>query len=208
MTDRVTTLAERFVQLPVISSALERLRAELPPTLLCHSYAHTLDVYEEALTFGVSDGLLDRELELLAVGAAFHDTGFIVRSYANEPFAATYAKEALASSGHYQPEEIELVAQMVLDTAIQTTQTGRIQIPTTSLSRYLLDADLSNFGRQDFFEKGELQRQESQCDKATFLVDTLNLLKNQSWLTPAAERLRGAQKALNVAALEKLVNAT
>jgi predicted metal-dependent HD superfamily phosphohydrolase len=191
---------------PIVQAALAILARELPPHLKYHTLAHTEDVLREAMVFGVVDHLPDRQLELLAVAAACHDAGFITSSGVNEPLGAAFAREQMARHGGYSPDEIELVERMILDTALVDTPEGPRQVPSTELSRYLLDADLSNFGRDDFFERGELQRQELGQERELFRKNTLALIKAHSWLTPAAKALRESTKARNVAVLESLVH--
>ena len=152
---------ETLRQLPVISAILDLLKQNLPGHLVYHAFAHTEDVLNEAIRFAITDELPAREIELLAIAAAFHDAGFIKSPVANEPIAARMVREALErhTTAHptcgYSADEISLVEQMILDTSLRETQTGLRQVPTCDLSRYLLDADLSNLGREDFFDKGQ-----------------------------------------------------
>jgi predicted metal-dependent HD superfamily phosphohydrolase len=190
---------------PIVQAALAMLSRELPTHLTYHTLVHTEDVLREAILFGVMDHLPSRQLELLAVAAACHDVGFIKSSGANEPIGAAFAREQMTSNGAYSPDEIVLVERMILDTALVETPEGPRQVPSTELSRYLLDADLSNFGRDDFFERGELQRQELGQELGLFRKNTLALIKAHRWLTPAGHALRQATKERNVATLESLV---
>jgi predicted metal-dependent HD superfamily phosphohydrolase len=190
---------------PVVQAALAILARELPTHLKYHTLAHTEDVLREAILFGVMDHLPSRQLELLAVAAACHDLGFITSSAANEPIGAAFAQEQMTHFGGYSPDEILLVERMILDTALVETPEGPRQIASTELSRYLLDADLSNFGRDDFFERGELQRQELGQERELFRKNTLALIKAHRWLTPAGQALRQATKERNIATLESFV---
>jgi predicted metal-dependent HD superfamily phosphohydrolase len=190
---------------PVVQAAVAILTRELPAHLKYHTLAHTEDVLREAILFGVMDHLPPRQLELLAVAAACHDLGFITSSGANELIGATFAREQMTHFGGYSPDEILLVERMILDTALVETPEGPRQIASTELSRYLLDADLSNFGRDDFFERGELQRQELGQERELFRKNTLVLIKAHRWLTPAGQALRQATKERNIATLESFV---
>ncbi|MFM1848362.1 MAG: hypothetical protein RL417_1836, partial [Pseudomonadota bacterium] len=102
-------------------------------------------------------------------------------------------------------EQIAAVERMVLDTRLVSTGGGRRQIATTGLSRYLLDADLSNFGRADFFEKSELQRLELGIDRERFLRRTFALISTHSWQTDAARRLRQPTKEENIRKLSSIL---
>src|SRR5690606_14143605 len=134
--------------------------------------------------------------QLLVIAAAYHDTGFLVRPMDNETVGARFAREQLEEDGRFSEEEIKLVETMILDTRLVATELGPKQIPTVPLSKYLLDADLSNLGREDFFERSELLRQELGVDQDLFLVQCKRLIESHEWLTPAAKRLReeGQQK--------------
>lgn len=191
---------------PIVQSSLAVLARELPHHLTYHTLAHTEDVLREAILFGVMDHLPAPQLELLALAAACHDVGFITSSGANEPIGAAFAREQMVRDGSYSPDEILLVERMILDTALVDTPEGPRQLPSTELSRYLLDADLSNLGRDDFFERGELQRQELGQELELFRKNTLALVKAHRWLTPAAQALRQATKDRNIATLESMVH--
>ena len=62
-------------------------------------------------------------------------------------------------------------------------------------------ADISNIGREDFFEKSELLRKEEGAGEEIFLQKTFELLNSHQWLTPAARRLRHDKKQENIRAL-------
>ncbi len=180
-----------------------RLKQGLPSDLLYHAYEHTEDVLTEAILFGMTDQLAERELELLAVAAVYHDLGFIKSPIRNEPIGADEAAAAMQAAGTYSEAEISTVRQMILDTMLVDTPSGLRQIPHTDLSRYLLDADLSNLGRDDFFDKGELQRRELGYDQEIFRQSSFSLLHAHRWLTNAARSLRQQKKEENIRVLKQ-----
>lgn len=194
-----------FVEHPVVAEALERLKEGLSPTLTYHSYEHTLDVLSEVIILASEDDLPARDIELLAIAAAWHDVGFLYKREANESLAADALSEYLAGDRNYSPDERDLLRCMILDTAMVKKGDVPIQVSTTRLSPYLLDADLANFGRPDFFEKGELQRLETNRDRAAFQLDTLRLITRHSWLSPAAQRKWSSSKQENLEKLKILV---
>lgn len=193
-------------KLPIVKDALERLKAGLPSDLLYHAYEHTEDVLAEAILFAMTDKLPEREVELLAIAAAYHDLGFIKSPIRNEPIGAKEATEAMRADGTYTESEVATVAQMILDTMLVETPAGPRQIPSTDLSRYLLDADLSNLGRDDFFDKGELQRRELGYDQEIFRKNSFSLLNTHRWLTNAARSLRQKKKEENVKLLKQMLS--
>ena len=61
-----------------ITHALNRLRDELPPTLLYHDARHTAeDVLPAAERLTALSGVTGEELQLLRVATAYHDVGYI-----------------------------------------------------------------------------------------------------------------------------------
>lgn len=203
--DQITLEVARLTSLPLISKIFNRLSAELPKNLTYHTPAHAREVVVEAISFGVTDGISARDLELLAIGAAFHDAGFLVREENNEILGAEMAEKAMREEGGYSEEEIRLVREMIMDTSMTGGAFPGAQRATNFLSRYLLDADLSNFGREDFFEKLSLVEQELGKSHREHLEQTFALFTRHSWCTPAAESLRSAQKERNKKKLEKLL---
>ncbi len=196
---------EGLKRISIVQSTLELLRAQLPKQLFYHGPSHTEDVLQEAVRFALIDKLPDRQIELLAIAAVCHDEGFVQSPVMNEPIGAARARERMTKAGGYSEEEIALVERMILDTALVDTGNGPRQIPSTDLSRYLLDADLSNFGRDDFFDKGELQRKELGVDQEIFRKNSFALLNNHRWLTKAAMTLRQKKKEHNIALLKSMV---
>lgn len=201
----IVRVREEMAKHPIIAKTLAVLAEELPKELTYHALSHTEDVIAETIRFGVTDQLLPRQLELLAIAAACHDLGFVKSPVMNEPIGAAYAREQMERHGGYTAEEIGLVERMILDTALVDTGRGPRQIPSTDLSRYLLDADLSNFGRDDFFDKGELQRKELGQDQDIFRKNSYSLLNSHRWLTNAARSFRQKKKEQNLSMLKSMV---
>jgi predicted metal-dependent HD superfamily phosphohydrolase len=193
-------------RIPAISETLAILQRELPSTLRYHSFAHTLEVLRDVIEFALIDKLPERDIELLAIAAVAHDAGFIHSRTDNESIGARYAREMMVKAGGYSTEETQLVERMILDTALVRIDGVLKQAPNTELSKYLLDADLGNFGRDDFFDKSDLQREELGEDAAPFRVKTLSLLSAHTWLTNAARTTRQRKKDENAAKLQAFVD--
>lgn len=203
--DQLKHTLDEMRALPVVKTTLAVLKEQLPKELHYHGAPHTDDVLAEAMRFALLDKVSPRELELLAIAAACHDVGFVKSPVMNEPVGAAYARGEMTRVGGYSEEEISLVERMILDTALVETGAGPKQIPSTNLSRYLLDADLSNFGRDDFFDKGELQRKELGVDQDIFRRSSLSLLNAHRWLTNPARSLRQKKKEQNLGLLKSMV---
>jgi len=195
-----------LLKLDVVVQALHRLRTGLPPGLFYHTPEHTADVIAEVARFSSADSLGARERELLVVGAAYHDLGFIERIRGNESIGAQLAGAAMRAVGRYSPEEIAAVETMIRDTEVKFLDRGPRQVPTTELSKYLCDADVSNLGRADFLEKAELVRREVNVPRdESFFTNLRKFVAGHEWYTPAAKAARTKGKADNIAALDRIL---
>lgn len=188
---------------PIVKEATFLLANKLPENLHYHNLNHTLDVVEHAVNFAERSGLSARDVRLIGIAAAWHDTGFIERRQNNEPIAADLAKAAMEKSGGFSKDEIADVVAAILDTQITyEIQSGTlVQRAMGRLSPWLLDADLANFGRKDFFEKTLKVYHEIHDVKVSspdelnnekgipYLANTVRMLARHTWQTESARDL-------------------
>ena len=186
---------------PLVTETVDTLVSNLDPTLYYHSPAHTKDVLRQTLELAEADALDNRDVLLLAIAAAFHDAGFLKQRPKNEPIGAKMAVEAMAKSGRFSQGECDLVEQMILDT--QLVMEGPAQIANCRLSPWLLDADLANLGRDDFWDQTTLLARELNIDLQNMLPMTQALMQRHDWQSPAGQRLFGEKKVANFVALER-----
>ncbi|MBN8550017.1 MAG: hypothetical protein J0M12_11935 [Deltaproteobacteria bacterium] len=188
----------------IIKDAFALLREKLPKTLAYHTVEHSEDVLNEVILLGVEDKLDERSLELLAVAAVYHDSGFIRSPKNNEAFGARFAEVAMEKAGGFSDVERRRVMTMILETQLQTTPEGTKQIPNIPMSCYLCDADAAAIGRDDFFPKAELLRSELGLQsQKEFYSGALQILQSHEWFTPAAVKLRGAKREANLQELKR-----
>ena len=198
---------EESLRLPIVALIIQELKSKLSPNLYYHSSEHTLDVFSEAIRYALMDNLSDREIELLAIAAAYHDAGFLNEADENEGLGAEMAAKAMRLDNSYSEKEITLVQSMILDTKVQKISGRLKQIPTSELSKYLLDADMSNFGRNDFFTKGELVFKElGLTSSKNFLAMSLPLIEAHEWYTQPARSLRQKIKEENLNMLRQKIS--
>lgn len=195
-------LFNEYMKKPEVSEALAILD-QLPENLSYHNKAHTLDVIKETILFALVDGVEKEILDQLVIAAAWHDVGYIEQYEHNEPVAVRLFENSSAYTS--LPDDIrqEIVAN-ILDTQLVIKDGEPFLIQSRSKLGYLLDADVSNFGREDFWEKRLLIAQELGIDlndleiKKMFYSFALRLLKNQEWKTAPARMLRQTQKERNL----------
>ncbi len=183
-----------------VQQAIVLLEQKLPKEICYHNAAHTLDVMREAALFGLEDRIDAREMTLLLVAAAWHDVGFIESRRGHEESSA----RLFQGYCHFPDMTARtLILQAISDTQLvqSSRRLGSEQIARTFLSRYLLDADLGNLGREDFFQCLSLLEREHGAEPRDFRIAALGLITRHRWHTPAARALRSAQEAKNALAL-------
>ncbi len=196
-------MLDKLYAIPIVTDAIKLLENKLPTELYYHSVEHTQRVLKKAVEFAIHENIESRDIEIIAIAAAYHDTGFTVRYEQNEAIGASIAAAAMRKNASYTEHEIETVEKMILSTAVLSTDHGFNRISQTDLADYLLDADLSIFGDHDFFRQCELLRKERSQDSASFYEETSRILENHVWFTSAASDLLDSTKAENVS---KLIN--
>ena len=220
---------EEMKELSAVKYALNLILEKLPgkypsfkvhfgETLPYHGEAHARDVMHEAILFALAEGIKDqRDLELLSVAAAFHDSGFILEYDNNELLGADIATGYMKKSGSYSDTEIERVRQMILSTQVKFEPefSQLVQNKDDILQRILADADVSNFGRADFAEKADKVFQEllgigkipadTKEHRISFNKFREKMIKTHDWNTDGARSLRNEQKIINLKTLKKFI---
>jgi len=202
MSDDPATEVKALASDPIVTGILDRLRSELDASLTYHRPAHTEDVIQQALTLAKLDALDAHSMLLIAVAAAFHDAGFLVTRSGHESISADMAATAMAGDKRFSQTDIDLVADMIMDT--QVYQTGAVHRTNTPLSAWLLDADLANFGRDDFFEQFQLVALENNIEPERLVTTTIDLMDRHTWQSPAGAASFELKKRENRQALTQV----
>ena len=202
MSDDPATEVKALASDPIVRGILDRLRSELDASLAYHRPAHTEDVIQQALKLAQLDALDAHSMLLIAVAAAFHDAGFLMTRSGHESISADMATSAMVGDKRFSQADIDLVADMIMDT--QVYQTGAVHRPNTSLSAWLLDADLANFGRDDFFEQFQLVALENNIEPERLVTTTIDLMDRHTWQSPAGAASFELKKRENRQALTQV----
>ncbi|KUG08123.1 Pycsar system effector family protein [Solirubrum puertoriconensis] len=125
---------------------------QLPPQLVYHTFKHTNIVAKEAAALGEAAGLAPQDQEALVLAAWFHDTGYIDRYDGHEYRSMELAEQWLQGKG-YPAERIALVKDII-------RATHRDEPRKTELHKLMVDADMSNLGRDNCLPDAELLRTE------------------------------------------------
>ena len=203
----VTRMFNELIETPEIVEALTLLDT-LPESLFYHVKEHTLDVIRETILFALVGGERRDVIQQQAISAAWHDVGFIEKLKDNEEIAVRLFEESACQKRVSENERKEIIANM-LESAVIMKDGQPFFMKEKSTFGYFLDGDLSNFGREDFFEKRDLVAQELGVDltnpeaKKKFYGFTLDLLRNHEWKTESARVLRQPQKEINIKKAEE-----
>lgn len=188
-----------------IRYALRRLARDLPPVLTYHNFWHTAaDVLPAAQRLAALSGVNSADARLLEVAAAYHDIGFTVQPEEHERIGAEIVARTLPGFG-FTPEQVAVVQDMIRATQLP-------QSPGTPLEEILVDADLDVLGREDALARSASLRVELAAlgqpfAPAAWVGIQLRFYHQHSYFTAAAQALRNAGKARNMALLEALLSA-
>ena len=174
------------------------LEKDLPGHLKYHTVAHTMDVYNRAEAIAGQEGITGRELELLLVAAAYHDSGYLYLREGHENKSCNIAEESLRNFD-YSADEIGVIRSVIMATQLP-------QNPKSLIEQIICDADLDYLGRDDFFETGEGLYQEMLyygivSNEKEWNQLQLNFLESHHFFTETSKRNRNEKKQENINAL-------
>ncbi|WP_139925459.1 Pycsar system effector family protein [Hymenobacter sp. DG01] len=205
-----TTLIQKPAKAEIVKNAKAYvqtlLEAKLPAQLVYHSPKHTATVVKEARALGEAAGLSEADHEALVLAAWFHDVGYTEVYDGHEFRSAEMAAEWLQQQG-YPSERIEVVQNLI-------KATHRDAPRQTELEQLLVDADMSNMGRESFFAEAELLRAEWEAmlgktySNPEWAETQLAFLLAGKYYTKAAKERYQDQFKENVKEQRKLVKKT
>lgn len=180
---------------------VEKMKRELPSTIVYHNVIHTLDVHDAVIRLGALEGLNENEIYLLRAAALLHDSGVTISFEDHEEHSAEIADECLPAFG-FSPGEIEIVKNLIMATKLPQTA-------DTLMKKVICDADLDYLGRADFFVTAQKLRLEweyagNKINLSDWYVIQMNFLRNHKYHTQTAIRLRNARKLENLKEIENL----
>ena len=176
-------------------------REKLSPKLIYHNFAHTAGTVKIARKIGKKSGLKDEEMEVLTLGAWFHDTGYIEIYKDHEDISINIAKKFL-SENSYPADKIQKVIGCIEATKMP-------QAPKNLTEQVMSDADLVHLGQEDFFEYSDLLKTEWEkmgiynFDEAEWHKTSVELLSSHKYFTPYARKKFEPQQTINLIKAQK-----
>ncbi len=167
-----------------INFIIEKLKKELPSSLVYHNIQHTQAVLKHSIELAKLEGIGEDDLALLKTAAAFHDAGFIDIYNGHEEISCKYAGELLPQF-EYTTDEILQIQELIRATNVP-------QRPTNILAQILCDADLYYLGTDDygiFSQKlyTEFLAQEMVRDKMDWQRQQIAFLSSHEYFTKTAQ---------------------
>jgi len=128
------------------------LTGELSPDLTYHTLDHTVNVVKNAEHIGRREGFTRQDMNILAVSAWFHDTGYTRQYDDHEIVSARLARDFLEAR-NVDPNMTEQVIQAILATKFPHQ-------PGSRIAEALCDADFMHLADPRYFELIEKLRKE------------------------------------------------
>ncbi len=217
--ERRDALYAELIKLPAVAEAFSLLE-ELPPHLKYHTKEHTFGeqgVFAETILFALAEGVSENVIKQQVIAAAWHDVGFLkhVKGKVPEKDLEEVAIDSFSESEVCRlldEKDREEIISNIKDTTMYFGSNGPYFEMRGSAFGYMLDADLSNFGREDFFDRMKEIAEETGVDlkdsasRAKFYKGVISLLENHDWHTEGARRLRERQKQKNLDTLKEEYN--
>lgn len=186
-----------------IEHAQYRLSRELPDNLTYHSFDHTFnEVLPAAVRLAELSHLSEYQMGLIALGAAYHDIGWVKQGLNHEAIGAEITSQTLPAFG-FNDEQIEQITGMIMATKLP-------QSPHNLLEEIVTDADLDVLGRVDFFPRNldlraEISVNGNRPSDLEWFQRQLKFVESHTYFTAAARLLRDGQKQKNIAELKRRI---
>jgi len=194
---------------PIVAAAQAEIslmfRERETSKLFYHSLEHTREVVEAADQLASILGFSENDHEAILLAAWWHDAGMLTCGddpEGHEAKSELQAKQFLLKHD-YPKERIALVCELILATDMN-------HIPKGVLQQAMRDADMSGLGRPEYRDRLKSLHKEWNAqgrlhtnDRIQWLEENIAFFKNHTYLTPAAERLYGEQKSLNLERLKR-----
>lgn len=168
-----------------------------------HDCNHTTETVEAGREIATGMQVSADELETVLLACWFHDLGlFYYRE--NHEVKSTEIAEDFLKKHAVNKEKIREVKKCILATRIP-------QKPATLLEKIVCDADISHLGKDNYFEKNVLLRQEFELNRGKSYSEVewwaLNkdFFQEHRYLTTYALKQYNVQKMLNLTTIKNLL---
>lgn len=183
--------------------AQERLTHDLSGQFVYHNLWHTQNEVVPAVeTIAAQECISGESLLLLKTAAWYHDLGCIVQRQEHEAIGIGIATATLPHYG-YSSSQIHTIGRLIWATRLP-------QVPDDLLGQIVADSDLDVLGRVDFLDRNHILRNEmallgQPVSDREWFRSQIKFMREHTYFTPTARRLRAAQKQRNLEQLQELL---
>ena len=163
----------------------EILNNKLPEVLCYHCVEHTQEVVKATRVIGDGLGLSEDQLEIVELAAWFHDLGYREVVENHEEVSASIALEFLRIRS-FPDDKIAQVVGCIMATKMP-------QSPKNNLESVLCDADLAHLGTEQFMQKSQLLKEETEAltkrniSERDWLIGNKDFISNHQYFTEVAK---------------------
>jgi pycsar effector protein/HD domain-containing protein len=192
-TDEIVRSASDFVY--------QLFQEKLPEWAVYHNYEHTVEIVEAAEEIGQDSKLNKTELEIVALAAWFHDTGYTAGAAGHEEKSVEIVSRFLEEAG-YPGEKITQVAECI-------RATKRAGTPKNRMEDVLVDATSIHVGKKKFFKKSDILRTELELCSGKPMADldwlneSIDYISKNSFRTKYAQMEYSRQRTKNLIELQE-----
>ena len=163
-----------------------------------HNFEHVLDMTDVARRYAEMEEVSPEASFLIQTAGYLHDVIYVVGAQDNEERSSELGAGFLRASG-YNESEIGTVEGLILATKVPTE-------PRNLYQQILVDADVDNLGRWDFFDRTEKLRQEfGVANQVDWYKGTVKFMDGHEYYTQSAKSLRDEGFKLNLLELERRI---
>jgi len=168
-----------------------------------HNYSHTKETVAAGKEIAAGLQVSNDELETVLLACWFHDLGLLYALENHEEKSAEEA-EAFLKKNAVREGKIKAVKACILATRMP-------QRPAAILEKIVCDADISHLGKENYFEKNTLLRQEFELNQDRSYNDmewwllNKNFFQEHQYFTPYARQHYNSQKDLNLMTILNLL---
>jgi len=176
-----------------------KLRLDIGSDIIYHDARHTMDVIQATERIALAEGVDERSIMLLKIGALFHDTGYLYGHDQHELRSVEIFREQ-AIGYSIDENSLNTIEELILSTRVP-------QSPHNHLESILCDADLDYLGRRDFpvlseFLYLELLSHKRVKDREEWNNRQLQFFESHTFYTQYARDHRSERKKQNLSDLK------
>lgn len=189
----ILKLTENFVS--------DFFRKNIGAEFVFHDINHTREVVASSLEIAEGYELSEKELEILALAAWFHDTGYNEGPEGHEQRGCKLAADFLKQH-QFSDSDLAVIAGLIMATKLP-------QQPASLLEEIICDADMSHLGKKNYWDRCGRIRQEFLMTRNTVMSEQewvdfeINFMTNHRYHTTFAQELYDKRKHKHIRQLVK-----